>query len=134
MPRPFSRVRSAAIDGRLHNPIYAKEQLKQLHDTFSQNVSEIQRAITKDTGHGAAEVKVEYWLAMRCLADAYSTLDPDKLREEEYAIANGKNAPDAREPVGIVVIEPTLHTFFYSLVSAVAPAIASGNCVVVQVR
>lgn len=134
MPRPFSKVRPAAIDGRLHNPIYVKTQLKKLHDIFSQNVSEIQKAIAKDTGHQASEVKVEYWLAMRCLADAYSALNPDKLLEEEYAIANGKDAPTARVPVGIVVVEPTMHTFFYSLVSAVAPAIAAGNCVVVQVR
>ena len=70
---------------------------------------------------------------MRGLADAYSTINLDKLREEEYAIANRNNAPGAREPVGSVVVEPTLHTFFYSLVSAVAPAIAAGNCVVIQV-
>lgn len=134
MPRPFSNVRSAAIDGRLHNPIYAKEQLKQLHDVFSQNASEIQRAITKDSGHRGSEVKVEFWLAMRCLADAYTSLDPKKLLEEEYAVAKGKGAADSREPVGIVVVEAKSHTFFYSLVSAAVPAIAAGNCVVIQVR
>lgn len=133
MPRPFSRVRSAAIDGRLHNPIYAKEQLKQLHDALSQNASEIQRVIAKDSGNRASEVKVEYWLAMRCLADAYTSLDTKALLEDEHAIANGRDAPDASEPVGIVVVEPAAHTFFYTLVSAVAPAVAAGNCVVVQV-
>ena len=48
MSRPFSKVRSAAIDGRLHNPTYAKAQLKQVHDIFSQNIAEIQRAIAND--------------------------------------------------------------------------------------
>lgn len=134
MARPFSNVRSAAVDGRLHNPIYAKAQLKRLHDVFSENAAELQAAITRDTGNREAEVKVEYWLAMRCLADGYASLDTEKLLEEEYAIAKGRDAPAAREPVGIVVVEPTLHTFFYSLVSAVVPAITAGNCIVVQVR
>ncbi|SPO01439.1 uncharacterized protein DNG_04112 [Cephalotrichum gorgonifer] len=134
MPRPYSNVRSAAIDGRLHNPIYAKEQLKQLHDVLSQNASDIQQAITRDTAHRSSEVKVEYWLAMRCLAEVYSSLDAKKLLEDEYAIAAGRDAPHAREPVGIVVVEPTLHTFFHSLVSAVAPALAAGNCVVIQLE
>ena len=134
MPRPYSAIRSAAIDGRLHNPIYAKTQLKNLHDILAQNATEIQRAIRKDTGHRASEVKVEYWLAMRCLADVYAALDPETLLDEEYALANGKDAADAREPVGIVVVEATAHTFFYSVVSAVAPAIAAGNCVIVQVH
>lgn len=133
MPKPFSNIRSAAIDGRLQNPIYRKTQLKRLHDTLSQNAAEIQRAITKDTGHTVAEVKVEYWLAMRCLADAYASLDPDGLLKEEYAIASGDDAPDAREPVGIVIIEPAAHTFFYSLLCATVPAIAAGNCIIVQV-
>jgi acyl-CoA reductase-like NAD-dependent aldehyde dehydrogenase len=31
------------------------------------------------------------------------------------------------------VIEPACHAFLYCLVSALAPALAAGNCVVVQV-
>lgn len=133
MPKPFSNLRSAAVDGRLHNPLYAKSQLKKLHDVLSNNASEIQRAIARDTGHRAAEIKVECWLAMRCLSDAHTAIDTEKALREEYAVARGEDAPGARGPVGIVVIEPAAHTFFYSVMSALVPAIVAGNCVVVQV-
>ena len=133
MPKPYSNLRSAAIDGRLHNPRYAKSQLKTLHDVLSDNVSEIARAIARDTGHRAAEIKVECWLAMRCLTDAHAAIDTEKALRDEYAVARGDDAPDARQPVGVVVIEPAAHTFFYSVIGALVPAIATGNCVVVQV-
>ncbi|CAI4214086.1 unnamed protein product [Parascedosporium putredinis] len=134
MPKPFSKIRSAAIDGRLHNPIYRKCQLKALHDALTKSLPEIQRVIAKDTGNQSTEVKVECWLAMRAIADAYTALDTEKALEEEYALAHGKDSPDAREPVGVVVIEPTSHTFFYSLITALVPALAAGNCVILQVE
>ena len=133
MPKPFSKIRSAAIDGRLHNPIFRKTQLKALHDALSKSITEIQRVISKDTGHRLAEVKVECWLALRTIAEAYTAIDSAKALKEANALAEGKDAPDAREPIGIVVIEPTSHTFFYSLISALVPALAGGNCVLIQV-
>jgi acyl-CoA reductase-like NAD-dependent aldehyde dehydrogenase len=133
MPKPFSKIRSAAIDGRLHNPIYRKIQLKSLHDTLSKSLGELQRIIARDTGHGPAEVKLECWLALRCISEAYTAIDPAKALEDEYAIASRRDADDAREPVGIIVIEPATYTFFYSLVSALVPALAAGNCVLIQV-
>ena len=54
------------------------------------------------------------------------------MLDDEYRIARSVNAPDAREPVSIVLIEPAAHTFLYSLVSALAPALGAGNCVIVQ--
>lgn len=134
MANPFSRVRTAAIDGRVHNPIYRKTQLKKLHDALAGSAAEIRKAIAQDTGHRPAEITVEYWLALRCLADSYASIDPEALLAAEYAVATSRDTPDAREPVGIVVIEPAAHTFLFSLISALAPAIAAGNCVVVQVR
>lgn len=133
MSNPFSRIRSAAIDGRAHNPFFRKIQLKKLHDKLAENSSEIQKAIVEDTGHRRAEVKAEYWLTLRCLADNYDAIDPESDLKTEYAIANSKDAPEAREPVGIVVIEPAAHTFVFSLISALGPALAAGNCVIIQV-
>jgi len=131
--KPFSKVRSAAIDGRARNPFFKKTQLQKLHASLVANSAEIHKAIQKDTGHSAAEVRVEYWLALRCLAEVYDSIDTNTELQDEYRIANGKDAPDAREAVGVVVIEPTTHTFLYSLLSALAPAIGAGNCVIVQV-
>jgi acyl-CoA reductase-like NAD-dependent aldehyde dehydrogenase len=134
MAKPFSKVRSAAIDGRAHNPFYKKVQLKKLHDKLVDSATEIQKAIADDTGHRPAEVKAEYWLAMRCVTETYKSIDPEQHLKDEYAIARSKDARDAREPVGIVVIEPTLHTFTFSLLCALGPALAAGNCIIVQVE
>ncbi|AEO67476.1 uncharacterized protein THITE_2116360 [Thermothielavioides terrestris NRRL 8126] len=131
MPRPFSKIRSAAIDGRALNPIFRKLQLKQLHDALSDKAAEIQEAIATDTGHTRAEVQIEYWLALRQLSQAHAALDPKKALHDEYAVSRGESASQ-REAVGIVVIHPAKHAFFSCLMSALVPALASGNCVVVE--
>ncbi|KAJ9144529.1 aldehyde dehydrogenase family 3 member b1 [Pleurostoma richardsiae] len=134
MAKPFSKVRSAAIDGRVHNPFFRKTQLKRLHDKLIDNSAEIQKVLGEDTGHRPAEIKAEYWLALRCLADTYNSIEPERDLDAEYAIANGNDAPRACEPVGIVVIEPATHAFLFGLISALAPAIAAGNCVIIRVE
>lgn len=132
--KPFAKVRSSAIDGRVKNPIYKKDQLKQLHRILAANASEIQNAMREDTANRTAvDVKIEYWLALQCVAGFHSSIDPEAALKEEYLISKGIDAPKAREAVGIVVIEPASHGFLYSLIAALAPAIAGGNCVIVQV-
>ncbi|KAK3904165.1 hypothetical protein C8A05DRAFT_13923 [Staphylotrichum tortipilum] len=132
MTKPFGNLRSAAVDGRLLNPITRKVQLKQLHDALSDKAADIQDAITKDTGHSAAEVLIEYSLAMKQLAQAYTALNTTQALEAEYAVSRNQNAPQARQAVGIVLIDPSKHAFFSSLMSALVPALASGNCIIVQ--
>ncbi|UZP40679.1 hypothetical protein NXS19_008495 [Fusarium pseudograminearum] len=132
MSKQFSAIRSAAIDGRVHNPIYRKDQLRNLHSALADNASAIQDAIAKDSKHQPSEVKVEYCLALQLIADAYTAIDPDQQLEQEYAVTKGQDDVTSREPVGIVVIEPSNHAFFYGLISALAPALAAGNCVIVQ--
>lgn len=132
MPRPFSKIRSAAIDGRALNPIFRKTQLKQLHDVLSDKASEIQDAIASDTGHTQAEVQIEYWLAMKQLAQAFAAINPDQALHDEYALSRGQPPSQRREAVGIVVIHAAKHAFFASLMSALVPALATGNCIIVQ--
>lgn len=131
--KPFARIRAAAVDGRVQNPFYKKDQLRSLHRVLAEHADQIQNAIEEDTAHRAVEVKIEYWLALQCIADAYASIDPAKSLQDEYAIANGRDAPQARDPVGIVVIEPSTHAFFASIIGVIVPALAAGNCVVVQV-
>jgi acyl-CoA reductase-like NAD-dependent aldehyde dehydrogenase len=133
MSKSLAAIRSAAIDGRLHNPFYRKDQLRNLHSALADKAVQIQDAIAKDTKHQTAEVKVEYWLALQVIADAHESLDPAKAIEDEYAVTKGHDDVTSREPIGIVVIEPAYHAFFYALIAALAPALAAGNCVVVQV-
>ncbi len=134
MTKPFSKIRSAAIDGRARNPFFKKTQLKQLHDKIVDHLTEIQKAIVEDTGRRLAETKVECWLALRCLQQCYNSINPDAELTAEYAIANSRDAPDSREPFGVVLIEPATHAFVFGLISALAPAVAAGNCVIVRVR
>ncbi|RBR26695.1 uncharacterized protein FIESC28_00478 [Fusarium coffeatum] len=132
MAKQFSAIRSAAIDGRLQNPIYRKDQLRFLHSGLADNASSIQDAIAKDSRNQTSEVKVEYCLALQTIADAYNSINPDQQLEEEYSVKKGQDDLTAREPVGVVVIEPAAHAWFYGLISALAVAIAAGNCVIVQ--
>lgn len=133
MSNQFQAVRSAAVDGRIHNPIYRKTQLKKLYESLAQHGPEIQRALLQDSGYREVEVAVEYSLALRCLKDAFEGIDPAKALQDEYAIAHSKDAPFERAPIGIVVIKPAPHAFFFCLICAVAPALAAGNCVIVRV-
>ncbi|KAL9943282.1 hypothetical protein ACHAP0_005409 [Verticillium nonalfalfae] len=130
--KAFSSIRSAAIDGRAWNPFFKKTQLKKLHEALVARATNIKAAMEKDTGNTRFEIATEYWLALRCLAQVYDSIDTDTELKLEYRIANSKDASDARDPVGIVVIEPLAQTFLYSLLSALAPAIGAGNCVIVQ--
>ncbi|KAJ4252018.1 hypothetical protein NW762_011319 [Fusarium torreyae] len=134
MTKPFAAIRSAAIDGRIHNPFYRKEQLRSLHSALAENAVQIQDAIAKDSKHQPAEVKVEYWLALQVISEAYATIDPSKDLEQEYSVTKGHDDTTSREPVGVVVIEPSSHAFFYSLISALVPALAAGNCIIVQAQ
>lgn len=132
MPKPFSVIRSAAIDGRVLNPIFRKTQLKQLHDALSTKASEIQDAIAGDTGHTPAEVQIEYSLALKHLAQAFKAINPPQALHEEYTVSRSQDSSHHREAVGVVVIHPARHAFFSSLLSALVPALAAGNCVLVQ--
>ena len=133
MAKPYSRIRSAAIDGRAENVIHRITQLKRLHEALVREIDAIENAIIKDTGCSSVEAKLEYCVSLKSLKDHHSALDKGKALRAEYSIANGQDAPENREPVGVVVIEPATHTPFYSVMSALGPAIAAGNCVILQV-
>lgn len=79
------------------------------------------------------EIKIDYLLALQCVAHAHEIVDPHKALADEYVITKGKDAPEARIPVGIVVVEPSRNGFLYSLISVLVPALAAGNCIIVEV-
>ena len=77
---------------------------------------------------------MEFIQALKTLRKHYSGLNPDHELEAEYAIARNQDAADNREPVGIVVIDPSTHSFLFSIVAPLSAAIATGNCVIIQVK
>ncbi|KAI6767460.1 hypothetical protein HG530_005469 [Fusarium avenaceum] len=134
MSKSLAAIRAAAIDGRVHNPFYRKDQLRNLHSALADNAVQIQDAIAKDTRHQPAEVKVEYWLALQVIAEAYNSINPEKELENEYSVTKGRDDTTSREPIGIAVVEPSAHAFFYGLIAALTPALVAGNCIVVQTQ
>lgn len=130
--KPFATIRSSAIDGRAHNPFFRKTQLKKLHQALVKNSSELQNSAKQDGVLTTTEIKIEYLLALQCVAHAHDGIDPKKALEDEYTITTGVDNAETRAPVGIVVIEPSPQAFLNSLVSALVPALAGGNCIIVE--
>ncbi|KAJ2997949.1 hypothetical protein NUW58_g484 [Xylaria curta] len=113
--------------------VTGKAQLKQIHDALSENDAAIRQAMLEDTSYRHVEVDLEYWLALECLAKHFDAIDPESALRIEYTIARGEDLVDGTEPVGVVVLETATHCFLYCLMSALAPAISTGNAVIVQV-
>ncbi|GAM87652.1 hypothetical protein ANO11243_056790 [Dothideomycetidae sp. 11243] len=127
-------VRAAALDGRAQTIYYKLDQLEKLRDALAAEAGAILEVMSRDSGASRAENKVEFALAMLVLRRRYSELEAGRALEDEYRIANGVNAPDRRLGPGIVVIEPCLHTAFFSLIAPLVGAIAGGNVIVVQME
>jgi len=134
MSRALQAVREAAVDGRLQNVITRQTQLESLHKVLLENVASIEAAIKKDSGHSEAESAVELVLTLRGLLDYYATLDEKLALHREYAIARGEDGPERQDGIGIVYLVPTNYTLFYSVVITICASIASGNCIVIEVR
>lgn len=123
----------AVIDGRTENIRYRQNQLQSLHTALRNEAGSICSALAKDSQASAAEVETEYYLAMDALKHWYDSLDFAEEHKKEYAVVEGKDHPTRRLGVGLVIVRPTSHTRFYSVISPVAAAVSAGNCVVLEV-
>jgi len=94
---------------------------------------DIRAAIKRDGSQTASEIEIQYTLALESIVNSFSESDFDKALAAEYRLANSENTPDNRCAYGIVYIEPASYNLVYSCVTAVATAIAAGNCVVLKV-
>lgn len=133
MPEAFADLRAAAIDGRAHNIYYRQSQIEKLHQTLIDNAQEIKEALASDYNYSAAETAAEISLTLKAIKRDYASLQPARAIEDEYLLANGNDAPNSRQPVGIAYIEPCAHTLLFSTIAPLSAALAAGNCVVVLV-
>lgn len=139
----LERIAESVTDGRAENVRYRQEELFSLHTSLVDHASALCQALggTRAGGgggeeqrkHEEKEAEVEYYLALDAVRHFYDSLDFDKELEDEYRVANGKNHETRRVGFGMVVIRPTDHTRFYSIVVPLAAALSAGNCVVVEV-
>lgn len=130
----ISRLQATAIDGRAEGVRYRQSQLYALHKRLGMAAPALLSALESD-GSTAQEASAELVMAQDTVRNAYRSLDFAKEMKEEYSIAKGQDYSLRRTAVGVIVIRPgTIHTRLYSVLSALAPAVASGNCVAVEVR
>lgn len=127
------RLQMSAVDGRAENGRFRQDQLQSLHGALRQEAGRICAALQADSDSSAAEVETEFYLAMEAVRHFYETLDFDKNLRDEYSVTHGKDHVNRRVGVGIVVLKPTSHTRFYSIVTPLAAAIAAGNCIILEV-
>lgn len=124
---------SSARDGRGRNARYRQNQLHYLHSFLRENAESILTAIGRDSIATKVEADVEYNMSLAAVGKLYNEIDFAKSLEDEYRIAKHEDNIEARIPYGVVLIRPTLHNRFFSIITAVATALAAGNMVLLEV-
>ncbi|KAM7199235.1 hypothetical protein V8F20_005837 [Naviculisporaceae sp. PSN 640] len=138
----LERIAESVTDGRAENVRYRQEELFSLHASLVEHAPFICQALAtvprtesdERREEAVHEAEVEYYLTLDAVRHFYDSLDFDKELEDEYAVTNGRNYENRRVGYGMVVIRPTRHTRFYSVVVPLAAALSAGNCVVVEVK
>ena len=129
----IDRLQESVVDGRTENGRYRQDQLQRLHRTLREEASQIIAALVADSRSPSAEVDAEFYLGMEAIRHFSDSLDFEKDLKEEYNVVRGQDNPARRVGAGLVVIRPTTHTRFYSIVTPLAAAIAAGNCIILEV-
>jgi acyl-CoA reductase-like NAD-dependent aldehyde dehydrogenase len=127
-------LRGAVADGRTRNVRYRQNELHNLHAALRGSRTEITKAIALDSSSFIEVADTEFFLAMDSISQAYNTLNFDQLMKEEYNVKYGKDNLNRVVEFGLVVLRPTTHSRFYSIVTPLAAAIAAGNTVLLEVR
>ena len=129
----LERLQLAATDRRADNVRYRQDQLQALHKALREAAASIVSALLTDTKSSSAEAETQYYLALEAVRHAYESLHFDEELAKEYSVVHGRNNEERRLGVGIVIIRPTSHTRFYSIITPLAAAVAAGNCVILEV-
>lgn len=129
----IDRLQESVVDGRTENGRYRQDQLQRLHRTLREEASQIIAALVADSKSSSSEVDAEYYLGMEAVRHFYDSLDFEKDLKDEYSVVRGEDNLKRRVGAGLVVIRPTSHTRFYSILAPLAAAIAAGNCVILEV-
>jgi hypothetical protein len=134
----LEQLRAAAIDGRTENVRHRQNEIQKLHSCLRENATTILSSISKDSDGGSTtislESEAEYWLTMNAVEQQYDGLDFEASIKQEYLIATGANNQSRRIGKGVVVVRPTTHTRFYSIIVPLATAMAAGSCTALEVR
>lgn len=130
----MDRLRGAVIDGRTRNIRYRQDELQNLHSALCVNSTNIKNAIVIDSSCSIEVAERVFFLTMDAVRQSYNTLNFDRSLKEEYKVRHGENNLTRSVELGLLVLRPTRHTRFYSVVTPLAAAIAAGNCLILEVR
>ena len=133
MTDSVERVLAAAIEGHAQSLRFIQQQLSKLHSALGKSGPEIRNAIKNESKHTAAEVELQYALALEAVAAFFNESNFEKALHREYSISRLENSPTNLTPHGVAYIVPSRFNLFYSCVTAVAAAISAGNCVILEV-
>lgn len=134
MTDQIERVLASAIEGQAQSLRFIERQLSKLHESLTNASAEIRESIRKDSKFSSSEIDVLFALTLEHLASRLSESRFDTVLHSEYALARSENAPNNLAAYGTVYIVPAKYNLLYSCVTAVAAAIAAGNCVILEVR
>lgn len=129
----YSVLLSTSQDGRARNLRYRQHVLLFMHNFLRKNVDRIQTCIKQDIAATQSEVDVEIAMSLAVIRRFYDQIDFNKAIKDEFRISRKEDNPLSRIPYGIVLIRPTTHTRFFSIISAAAAALAAGNVVLLEV-
>ncbi|TGO52899.1 hypothetical protein BOTNAR_0311g00100 [Botryotinia narcissicola] len=132
----IDNLRASVIDGRSDNVRYRQNELQSLHKVLRNNVDRITSAISEDFFGHIRKIDTEalcvFYLASDVIRKSYEMLNFKESISNEYKVANGIDFLSRKIGKGLVVIRPTTHTRFYSIICPIAFAIAAGNCVCLE--
>lgn len=133
--KAIATLRGTSRTGRCHNAYFRQEQLKSLHDTLRTGTQSIISAIRHDTNNTDAEACIEVATALKIVKEHHESINPKEELEAEYRIAQGENALQRTEPIGVIYLENISgHTPFLAVVSPLSAALAAGNCIALKVK
>lgn len=121
--QPIHAFGRLEVGRRLNNIAYRREQLERLHQALTREADVLCEALLEDsksTGYyhvSPSEVQIQLFYAAQAVS---------------HFLERGLDK--RRIGMGLVVVLPTLHTKLYSIICAVAGAIAAGNSVFIEVR
>ncbi|KAK4235269.1 hypothetical protein C8A03DRAFT_46567 [Achaetomium macrosporum] len=128
---PFPKLQHTVADGCLGNVLFRRDQLRQLQECLRHNKDAAIGGIDSESENTPGEAFAEVHMALSAIELYHDNLKPTTQLAAEYRIAKGRDAPDAREAIGIFLVVPQKHVFAYSTLVPLAAAIAAENCVVV---
>jgi acyl-CoA reductase-like NAD-dependent aldehyde dehydrogenase len=132
--RLYNELLATAFDGRGRNARYRQSQLFFLQNRLKTDLQKLRTAIKQDTSSADENIEAELAMSLDGIRRLYQDIDFEQSIQEEFRITRKKDNTERRIPYGVVVLKPTLHTRYFSIISALAAAFAAGNVVLLEIR